>query len=240
MCAAKRTPRIVCTKAEVAYYAKALQLSCDGNKAMLPQTMKTVSTRAMNKSLPSSAFTLIELLVVIAIIAILVPIFLPPPSGPKEKAMALFCAQNFKTIGNSFTAWSQEHDGKLPMQISITNGGSRELISGGSAVVHFQTLTNSKLEFVQHSSKLISRDGKVSYEPYAITNWGMVPKQLVCRSDANRYYSIDLKSSIADVADTNISYFVGLDASLNNPNSILAVIAIFKWTENRPNTDCSV
>jgi prepilin-type processing-associated H-X9-DG protein len=50
----------------------------------------------------------------------------------------------------------------------------------------------------------------------------MVPKQLVCLSDANKYYSIDLKSSIADVADTNISYFVGVDASLNNPNSILA------------------
>jgi len=168
------------------------------------------------------AFTLIELLVVIAIIAILLPIFLPPPSGPKEKALARVCAQNLKTIGNSFTAWSQEHEGKLPMQISITNGGSRELISGGSAVIHFQTLTNSKLKFVHQSSQLlISKDGKVFYEPYAITNWGMEPELLVCLGDANRCHST-LKSSIADVADTNISYFVGLDASLNNPNSILA------------------
>jgi prepilin-type N-terminal cleavage/methylation domain-containing protein len=103
--------------------------------------MKTLSTKARIK-----AFTLIELLLVIAIIAILVPIFLPPPSGRKDKALALICMHNLKTIGESFTAWSQEHEGKLPMQISITNGGTRELISGGSAVVHFQTLTNSKLE----------------------------------------------------------------------------------------------
>ena len=179
--------------------------------------MKMLSTEARG-----DAFTLIELLVVIAIIAILMPIFLPPPSGPKEKALARVCAQNLKTIGNSFAAWSQEHEGKLPMQISITNGGTRELISDGSAIVHFQTLTNSKLEFVHHSSKLISRDGKVLYEPYAITNWGMEPDLLVCLGDANRYRSIHLEDSITDVADTNISYFVGLDASLNNPNSILA------------------
>jgi prepilin-type N-terminal cleavage/methylation domain-containing protein/prepilin-type processing-associated H-X9-DG protein len=179
--------------------------------------MKTLSSKRKIE-----AFTLIELLVVIAIIAILLPIFIGPPSGSKERARALVCAQNLKTIGNSFTAWSQEHEGKLPMQTSVTNGGSRELISGGSAVVHFQTLTNSKLGFVHHSSKLISMDGKVSYEPYAITNRGIEPKRLICFGDASRYYSIDPQSSIVDVADTNISYFVGVDASLNSPNSILA------------------
>jgi len=178
--------------------------------------MKTLSTKRKVE-----AFTLVELLLVIAIIAILAALFLPTV-GVRGGERRVLCAYNLKRIGNSFTIWSQEHEGKLPMQISITNGGSRELISGGSAVVHFQTLTNSKLKFVHQDSKLISRDGKVLYEPYVITNWGMEPKLLICLGDANRYYSIDLKSSIADVADTNISYFVGLDASLNNPNSILA------------------
>jgi prepilin-type N-terminal cleavage/methylation domain-containing protein/prepilin-type processing-associated H-X9-DG protein len=185
-------------------------------EAILRLAMKTLSTKARIE-----AFTLIELLLVIAIIAILAALFLPTSGGP-GKARMIICAHNLKTIGNSFTAWSQEHEGKLPMQISITNGGSMEFIASGSAVVHFQTLTNSGLELVERGTKYFIRDGKNAYEPYSIINHGMKRELLVCPSDTSRRDSIYLTNSIADMVDTNISYFVGLDASLSNSNSILA------------------
>jgi prepilin-type N-terminal cleavage/methylation domain-containing protein/prepilin-type processing-associated H-X9-DG protein len=178
--------------------------------------MKMLSTVARG-----AAFTLIELLVVSAIIAILAALFLPTSDGP-GKARMIICARNLKTIGNSFTAWSQEHEGKLPMQVSITNGGSMEFIAGGSAVVHFQMLTNSGLELVERGIKDFIRNGKNAYELYSITNHGMKRELLVCPSDTSRRHSIYLTNSIAVMVDTNISYFVGLDASLSNPNSILA------------------
>ena len=178
--------------------------------------MKMLSTDARG-----DAFTLIELLLVIAIIAILAALFLPTSGGP-GKAWMIICAHNLKTIGNSFTAWSQEHEGKLPMQVSITNGGSMEFIASGSAVVHFQMLTNSGLELVERGTKYLTRDGKDVNELYSITNYEIKLGLLVCPSDMSRRDSIYSKNSIADVANTNISYFVGLDASLNNSNSILA------------------
>jgi prepilin-type N-terminal cleavage/methylation domain-containing protein/prepilin-type processing-associated H-X9-DG protein len=167
------------------------------------------------------AFTLIELLVVIAIIAVLASLLLPANSG-RGKAKAYACSSNLKTIGNSFTMWSQEHRGSLPMQIAITNGGSMELISSGSAAVHFLTLTNSKLELVHQRQEIITRDGKDHYWTHSITNYGLQRDMLNCPSDRSRRDSLYLKNSFSEITDTNISYFVGVDASLNNPNSILA------------------
>jgi prepilin-type processing-associated H-X9-DG protein len=178
--------------------------------------VKTLSAKARIE-----AFTLIELLLVIATIAILAALFLPTGGGP-GKARIIICARNLETIGNSFTAWSRERDGKLPMQVSITNGGSMEFIASGSAVVHFQMLTSSRLELVDRGIKYFVRDGINAYEPYSITNHGMKRELLVCPSDLSRRDSIYLTNSIADMVDTNISYFVGLNASLSNPHSILA------------------
>jgi prepilin-type N-terminal cleavage/methylation domain-containing protein len=73
--------------------------------------MKTLSARAK-----ISGFTLIELLVVICVIAVLAAMLLPPVGG-KWKAQQINCANNLKNIDAGFAAWSQRHDGKLPMQV---------------------------------------------------------------------------------------------------------------------------
>lgn len=165
------------------------------------------------------AFSLIELLVVIAVICVLLGLLFPARSGPSRAYVAV-CSSNLKEIGANFEAWSQQHEGLLPMQVATTNGGSMELIATGSAFAHFRTLTNSGVKTLQQSSVYVG-EGK-PYRSIVTTNLGIRKDRLVCPSDKNRRDSIYREGSVAEMVDTNLSYFVGLDSSLRNPQSILA------------------
>ncbi len=59
-------------------------------------------------------FTLIELLVVIAIIAILAAMLLPALNQAREKARAITCVGQFKTVGTMLISYADSCDGRLP------------------------------------------------------------------------------------------------------------------------------
>ncbi|MHC4559713.1 MAG: prepilin-type N-terminal cleavage/methylation domain-containing protein [Planctomycetota bacterium] len=59
------------------------------------------------------AFTLIELLVVIAIIAILIAILIPALRSAREQGQRTVCLSNLKQLTLAWTAYAEEHDGKL-------------------------------------------------------------------------------------------------------------------------------
>ena len=73
-----------------------------------------VQNDAPNPVAERRGFTLIELLVVIAIIAILAAILFPVFAQAREKARQTSCLSNLKQIGNAFTQYTQDYDGKLP------------------------------------------------------------------------------------------------------------------------------
>ncbi len=59
-------------------------------------------------------FTLVELLVVIGIIALLISILLPVLNKAKQRANAVKCQSNLKTLMMGFIMFSNDHNGYLP------------------------------------------------------------------------------------------------------------------------------
>jgi len=109
-----------------------------------------------------------------ALIAILVIVCTPShrTKERKERARQIVCAYNLKGIDDGFNAWKDEHNGLLPMQVSVTNGGTMEL-TANSVITHFLILTNSKLRTIQ--SRVISYDdhGTNRNQLYSETNYGI-------------------------------------------------------------------
>lgn len=66
----------------------------------------------------NKSFTLIELLVVIAIIAILASMLLPALGKAKEKAYAIYCTNNLKSIATGTFLYANDNDGFIPRSIS--------------------------------------------------------------------------------------------------------------------------
>ena len=87
--------------------------------------------------------------------------------------------------------WSGDNDGKFPMQVAATNDAMMELISHGNAYVLWQTFSN----------ELGS------------------PMLLVCMEDKSNIATT--RNFAAGFGDANISYFLNLDASPNEPQTIV-------------------
>lgn len=87
------------------------------------------------------AFTLLELILVMAIITILAALMLPAVSRARLKADRVKCVSNLKQIGAGFHLFANDHQGRLPMEVSIREGGSLEWVRGGNAFKHFQALS---------------------------------------------------------------------------------------------------
>lgn len=83
-----------------------------------------------------------ELLIVIAVLGILLAVFLPALAKPRAHPSRINCSNNLKQIGLSFLQWAQDNDGRFPMQVSVTNGGTMELIGSGNVFVHFLVMSN--------------------------------------------------------------------------------------------------
>jgi prepilin-type N-terminal cleavage/methylation domain-containing protein/prepilin-type processing-associated H-X9-DG protein len=70
-------------------------------------------------------FTLIELLVVVAIIAVLIAILLPSLGRAKDKAQAVKCSNNLRTLYQGVNSYQTEWDGTtMPYQTGNPKGGA--------------------------------------------------------------------------------------------------------------------
>lgn len=136
--------------------------------------------------------TLVELLVTITIIGILASLLLTAISKSQPRANRATCLGNLHQTGVGFTMSANEN-GDFPMAVPVSAGGVKELRPKGVAVDEFLA----------------------AYR--CLSNELGTPRILACPADT-RQPAVDF----AHFGKTNLSYFVGLGASILQPRSVLA------------------
>lgn len=146
---------------------------------------------------PLRAFTLVELLVVIAIIGLLAALLLPALTDSKLAAKRVLCENNLRQMGLAFQLFAHDHNSRFPMQVSTADGGALEFVQNGY-------LVNGQFFFSYHIFQTIS-------------NELVAPDLLICPADTRLP-----AAKFSQLQNTNISYFVDVNADYFKPMSILA------------------
>jgi len=147
------------------------------------------------------AFTMIELLIVIACLGIIASLLLPALARRNAPYSHINCVNNLKQMGVAFRTWALDNGNKYPPQVSVTNGGTMELVESGVVYTHFQVMSNEL----------------------------STPKRLICPEDAVRqHWAASSFSAIAGIdnpipfcSNTNVSYLIGVDADDTRPAMLL-------------------
>jgi prepilin-type processing-associated H-X9-DG protein len=148
------------------------------------------------------ALTLIEVLIIVAVLMLLAAVFLPALAKPKKHAPYIICVNNLKQVGLAFKIWAEDNHDQYPMQVSVTNGGTMELREGPNAYLHFQVMSNEL-----NSPMLL-----------------FCPKESDPRRECATTFAARTRMAgqVPFTGNSNLSYFVGVDATKSNLTMFLA------------------
>ena len=93
----------------------------------------------------ATGLTRLEVIVIIGCLAILfLGFLLLMPSLPDERGRSprVRCASNLRQFALSLILWGYEREGKLPMEVSVAEGGSREHAVAGNLMSTLAVATN--------------------------------------------------------------------------------------------------
>lgn len=146
-------------------------------------------------------FSMMDLLLIIVAAGGIILVVLPQIAKRYARASKVSCTNNLKQVGLAFRMWAGDNNEKLPMQISVTNGGVMELAETGSVYAVFLVISNEI----------------------------NTPKILLCPNESNRKRVAASTFAASAPAGTilfsptnNLSYFVGLDADDAKPEAIIS------------------
>lgn len=154
-----------------------------------------------------AGFTLVELLMVVAVLGVIFAAILPRLARNRVGSSRTNCVNNLKQVGLAFRTWELDNGDRFPMEVPLndggTNSGTMGFTNGISTYIHFLVMSNEL----------------------------STPKILICQEekDPQRTYATTFASSaqsspnnIVFNSNSNLTYFVGLDATDKNPSQILA------------------
>lgn len=144
------------------------------------------------------ALTLLELLTVISIIGILAAMLMPALEGGMARAKRVWCENNLRQLGIGFHLFMHDHNGKFPMQVPTRDGGAQEFVQNGYRIPG--AFYFSYRQFAPLSNELV------------------MPAILVCKEEKIRAPA----ANFASIQNSNLSYFVGVNADFSQPDTVLA------------------
>ena len=143
------------------------------------------------------AFTVLELLCVIAIIGLLAALLLPALRQARAHARRIQCVDHLRQLGIAFQSFAHDHNSQFPMAVPASAGGSLEFAQNAF-------LGSDQFYYSYHHFQVLSNDA-------------LTPRILVCPADTRQP-----APDFASLKNDNLSYFIGLTATYDQPNSILA------------------
>lgn len=152
-----------------------------------------------------NGFSSLDLLLIIAALAGIVLVILPQFARSRARTKKIGCTNCLKQVSYAFRIWAGDCNDKLPTQVSVTNGGVMEFALRGSAYEVFLVMSNEL-----STPKILICPDESNPKRLAATVFGAV---IPVNSPAG---------SVAFTPSNNLSYFVGLDADLALPQTVLA------------------
>jgi prepilin-type processing-associated H-X9-DG protein len=148
-------------------------------------------------------FTRLDLLI-LAVLAVVAAVLLPLMARPKHHPPGQRCFNNLRQVGLAYQQWANDNDNKFPAQVPVADGGARELVQSGFAYASYLVMSNEL----------------------------NTPKLLICPEDPNprRVVATVFTRPETDAPgygipftnDSNVSYFVGVDANVARPARFLS------------------
>jgi hypothetical protein len=127
------------------------------------------------------------------VVFVVAGIFLNSVFRQPKQASRISCINNLKELGTAYHIWSNDNGDRFPAATPITNGGWSDLLHRANASAYGWT------NYVRMADEM-----------------GQSPRILVCPVDERKF-----ATSFSNLANINISYFVGVGADDSHPQSLL-------------------